>query len=104
MRFRKFCDKKRPSSARRSFPYATNEAGKKPAREKKADGVYIMLYQAHQLKAKIKARETKDDFEEDCITFAKVLPCNDHQMKIIFGSVDFNAFVYITFVEPEVLF
>lgn len=72
--------------------------------EKKADGVYIMLYQAHQLKAKIKARETKDDFEEDCITFAKVLPCNDHQMKIIFGSVDFNAFVYITFVEPEVLF
>ncbi len=72
--------------------------------EKKADGVYINLYQAHELKAKLKARETNDDFDEETITFAKVLPCNDHQMKIIFGSVDFNAFVYITFVEPEALF
>ena len=72
--------------------------------EKKSDGVYINLYQAHELKAKLKARETNDDFNEETITFAKVLPCNDHQMKIIFGSVDFNAFVYITFVEPEALF
>lgn len=69
--------------------------------EKKSDGVYINLYQAHTLKAKIKARETKDDFNEECIKFAKVLPCNDHQMKIIYGCVDFNAFVYITFIEPE---
>ena len=72
--------------------------------EKKDDGVYIHLYQAHSLKAKIKARETKDDFEEDCIKFVKVLPCNDHQTKIIYGCVDFNAFVYITFVEPESVF
>ena len=69
--------------------------------EKKNDAVYINLYQAHSLKAKIKARETKDDFEQDSIRFVKVLPCNDHQMKLIFGSVDFNAFVYLSFIEPE---
>lgn len=72
--------------------------------EKKSDGVYINLYQVHELKARIKARETKDDFDEETITFAKILPCNDHQMKIIYGSVDFNAFVYITFIEPESFF
>ena len=72
--------------------------------EKKSDGVYLLLYQAHDLKARIKARETNDDFDEETIKFVKVLPCNDHQMKIIFGSVDFNAFAYITFIEPEPFF
>lgn len=72
--------------------------------EKKADGVYINFYQAHTLKAQIKAKETNDDFDEETIRFTKLLPCNDHQMKLIFGSVDFNAFVYITFVEPESVF
>ncbi len=72
--------------------------------EKKSDGVYLLLYQAHSLKAKIKAKETNDDFDEATIKFVKVIPCNDHQMKIIFGSVDFNAFAYITFIEPESVF
>lgn len=72
--------------------------------QKKSDGVYILLYQAHSLKARIKARETNDDFNEEYIQFAKILPCNDHQMKLIFGSVDFNAYVYLTFVEPESAF
>lgn len=72
--------------------------------QKESDGVYLMLYQAHTLKAKIKARETNDDFEQDCIKFVKVIPCNDHQVKIIFGSVDFNAFAYLTFIEPESVF
>lgn len=72
--------------------------------QKEADGVYLLFYQAHTLKAKLKARETDDDFDEECIKFVKILPCNDHQMKIIFGCVDFNAFTYITFVEPESVF
>ena len=72
--------------------------------EKKSDGVYILFYQAHQLKARIKARVTNDDFEQDCIQFVKLTPCNDHQMKLIFGSVDFNAYVYLTFIEPESVF
>ena len=69
--------------------------------EKKPDGCYILLYQAHVLKARIRARETNDDFDEAYITFAKALPYNDHQMKLIFGSVDFNAYAFITFIENE---
>lgn len=72
--------------------------------EKKSDGVYILLYQAHTLKAKIKARETNDDFEEQYIQFARLIPCDEHQFKIIFGSVDFNAYAYVTFVEPKPYF
>ncbi len=72
--------------------------------EKKPDGVYLLLYQAHDLKARIKARETNDDFNEETVKFVRVLPCNDHQMKIIFGSVDFNAYAFITFIEPTPFF
>ena len=72
--------------------------------EKKDDGVYIMLYQAHSLKAKIKARETNDDFNEEYIQFVRLLPFNENHMKIIFGSIAFNAVAYITFVEPEPMF
>ena len=72
--------------------------------EKNADGVYIMLYQAHILKAKIKARETDDDFNEEYIQFVRLLPFNENHMKIIFGSIAFNAVAYITFVEPEATF
>lgn len=72
--------------------------------EKKDDGVYIMLYQGHDLKAKIKARETNDDFDEQYIQFVRLLPFNDHQMKIIFGSVAFNAVAYINFIEPQSMF
>lgn len=69
--------------------------------EKNSQGVFINLYQAHKLVAKIKARETDDDFNEDCIKFVKVLPCNDHQIKIIYGCVDFNAFAYINYINME---
>ena len=72
--------------------------------EKKNDEVYLLLYQAHTLKAKIKAKETKDDFDEETIKFVKAIPCNDHQIKIIFGSVDFNAYAYVNFVEGESIF
>ena len=72
--------------------------------EKKDDGVYIMLYQGHDLKAKIKARETNDDFDEQYIQFVRLLPFNDHQMKIIFGSIVFNAVAYINFIEPQSMF
>jgi len=69
--------------------------------EKKADGVYIELFQAHKMVAKIKARETNDDFEQEYIQFAKLIPHNDQQMKIIFGSLAFNAYAYINIINPE---
>ena len=41
--------------------------------EKKDDGVYLELYQSHKLIAQIKARETKDDFNQEYIQFVKLL-------------------------------
>ena len=67
--------------------------------EKKDDGVYLELYQSHKLIAQIKARETKDDFNQEYIQFVKLLPYNDQYMKIIFGSLDFNAYAYINIID-----
>lgn len=71
---------------------------------KQDDKVYILLYQAHTLVAKIQAHETDDDFNEPAIQFTKLLPVNDHTMKIIYGCIDFNAYVNIEFEEPEITF
>lgn len=67
--------------------------------EKKDDGVYLELYQSHKLIAQIKARETKDDFNQEYIQFVKLLPYNDQYMKITFGSLDFNAYAYINIID-----
>lgn len=67
---------------------------------RKQNSVYLMLFQAHTLKAKIKAIETEDDFSQDYVQFVKILPHDEHRMKIIFGSLEFNAFAYINFIEP----
>lgn len=66
--------------------------------------VYILLYQAHKLVAKLQAKETDDDFNEPAIQFTRLLPVNDHTMKIIYGCIDFNAYVNIDFEEPEATF
>ena len=69
--------------------------------EKKDDGVYLELYQAHNLIARIKARETQDDFDQEFIRFVKLIPDTDTRMKLIFGSVAFNAYTYINILEPQ---
>ncbi|MBQ3819592.1 hypothetical protein II810_04010 [bacterium] len=62
----------------------------------KTDGiVYIKLYQAHDLIAKIPAVETDDDFGEQTINFVKLLPHGDYHVKIIYGGLDFNAYAVI---------
>jgi hypothetical protein len=71
---------------------------------KQNNEVYILLYQAHTLVAKLKARETDDDFNEQAIQFTRLLPVNEHQMKIIYGCLDFNAYVYIDYEEPQATF
>lgn len=69
---------------------------------RKNNEVYLYLYQAHSLKAKIKATETNHDFDEQCIQFAKIIPHTQNRLKIIFGSVEFNAFAYLDFVESSI--
>ena len=63
--------------------------------EKEDGNVYIKLYQAHDLIAKIPAEETDDDFGEETINFVKLRPHGDYHVEIIFGSIDFNAYTII---------
>ena len=66
----------------------------------KEDGkLYLMFYQAHYLKAKIPMNETEDDYGEEDVNFVKIKNYNDSFVKLIFGSVDFNAYTYIPFNE-----
>lgn len=69
--------------------------------EKKDNKIYILLYQAHNLVAKLEAIETDDDFDEPAIQFTKLKTINENQMKIIYGCIDFNAYVNIYYEEPK---
>lgn len=63
---------------------------------KDKDGeVYIKLYQAHDVIAKIPAEETEDDFGEETINFVKLNPHGDYHVEILYGGIDFNAFAII---------
>lgn len=68
--------------------------------EKIKDKIYLDFYQSATLVAKIPATETKDDFGELGINFVKVLPYNEKRVKLIFGSMDFNAYTYIQLEQP----
>ena len=61
----------------------------------KDNNIYISLYQSQYFKGKVKAFETDDDFGAETINFVKWLPYNDNYIRIIFGSLDFNAYAYL---------
>lgn len=61
--------------------------------------VYLMFYQAHSLKGKVKANITEDDYDEEHIDFVNLLPYDEKFVKVIFGSLDFNAYVYIRYLQ-----
>lgn len=64
--------------------------------EKNDDGeVYIKLYQAHDLIAKIPAKETEHDYEDEAINFVKLEPHGETHVEIIFGCLDFNAYAVV---------
>lgn len=61
--------------------------------------IYLMFYQSHSLMGKIKAAETEEDFNKETVNFADVLPYNDRFVKLIYGSIDFNACAVVPFSE-----
>lgn len=61
--------------------------------------IYLNLYQAHYLISSIKATETEDDFSQERVDFADVQTFNDSFVKLIFGSIDFNAYALIPYEE-----
>ena len=68
--------------------------------EREKDGnIYISFYQSQYFKGKTIAVETEDDYGEKEINFAKMLPYNENFVKIIYGSLDFNAYAMIPYVN-----
>lgn len=68
--------------------------------EKTDNGAVLKLYQAHYEMAQFPAVETNDDFGEETISFAKWFAEGEDKIKIIYGSMDFNAYAIIEIKEP----
>ena len=59
------------------------------------------FYQSQYFKGKVRACETNDDYESEDLDFVKLIPYNKNFVKIIFGSLDFNAYAYIRYGAEE---
>lgn len=66
-------------------------------RDKDSKKVYINFYQSQFCKGKIEAKETDEDFDENEVDFARVIPYNDSFVRLIFGSIDFNAYALVPY-------
>lgn len=69
------------------------------AEKDKNNDIYLSFYQSQFFKGKVRACETNEDYGEETIDFVKLLPYNEHFIKIIFGSLDFNAYAYIRYEQ-----
>lgn len=56
---------------------------------------YLKFYQSSFYKGKFPAAITEDDFGEKELDFARIIHYDDHFVKLIFGSLDVNAYAYI---------
>lgn len=65
----------------------------------KTGDVYLSFYQAHYFKGKIKASVTNNDFNDDNLDFVKMEPYNEDYIKIMYGSLDFNAYTYVRYLK-----
>lgn len=67
---------------------------------KNEDGKIVLnLYQAHNLVARIPATETNEDYEQEEILFANWVSQDDNHIKIIYGSLDFNAYALVDILQ-----
>ena len=56
---------------------------------------YLDFYQSSTLVAHVPAIETQSDFDQKSINFVQLMPYNEQRIKIIYGSMDFNAYTFI---------
>ena len=68
-------------------------------RDTETKKIYVSLYQSQFFKGKIEVAETEDDYGEKELDFARILPYNDSFVKLIFGSIDFNAYAFLPYQE-----
>ena len=61
--------------------------------------IYLKFYQSQYYMGKVEANETEDDFNEENVDFIKLTEYNGNLVKIIYGCIDFNAFVYVPYSE-----
>lgn len=61
--------------------------------------ITLSLYQAHNLIARIPATETNEDYEQEEILFASWVNADDNHLKIIYGSLDFNAYALVDIMQ-----
>ena len=67
---------------------------------KNEDGrIVLNLYQSHNLVATIPATETNEDYEQEEILFASWVSQDDNHIKIIYGSLDFNAYALVDILQ-----
>ena len=51
--------------------------------------------------AEFEAEETLEDFNEPEVSFVNFITDKDNKLKIIFGSIDFNAFATVNPAQPD---
>lgn len=69
--------------------------------EQAKDGTtYINFYQSSTLVARVPAINTDNDFDQTSINFVQLFPYNEERVKVIFGSMDFNAYTFIKMKSP----
>ena len=61
--------------------------------------IYLSFYQAHYFKGKVKAYKTKNDFDSDNLDFVKMEPFDENYIRIMYGSLDFNAYTYLRYIK-----
>jgi len=66
--------------------------------EKKGNKIYLKFYQGHYMVAKLEAYETEDDFNSKDIYFLQYETVPNNQLKIMFGSMEFNAFAFVPYL------
>ena len=67
------------------------------AKKDEENNIFLMFYQSQYFKGKVRASETNDDYDSESLDFVKLIPYNKNFVKIIFGSLDFNAYAYIRY-------
>ena len=48
---------------------------------------------------KLKAYKTDNDFDDEHLDFVKMEAYDDNYIKIMFGSLDFNAYAYLRYIH-----
>jgi hypothetical protein len=59
--------------------------------------IHLQFYQSQFLKGEVEGTETNDDFDEEYLDFARLTPYNQSFMKLIFGTINYNAYAYIPY-------